>query len=570
MANNQNQHYTGAHRAQPSQPDVTSRIPVQSAGHASQATQATQVQPVQSVRTQSRQGQAHAAASRQAASSVETALPVDLPPRREEKPPRDTKRAKIAAAVIAGVALVIYIAGVIAFSNLYYPNTQIAGVDVSMSSAASAAEKIESSITSYSLNVSGCGLDWTYTPAEGTYSIDAQNLASTVLAADSAFGWPVHLIQSLVAGNQQAVEAEKNASVKATYNSDDFTQQLSAAIDEFNTDRTGTFDAAGAYDEAQAKFTVQKARSSQRLSYDAVLAAATSALETAQPTCTIDDSAYEQLAGGATDEQLQTACDAANELLGVNVNLTMGGQTVATLDGKQMCQWITFDDSLNPTLNQDQLSAWIRELASTKLDTAGSTRTYTRGDGKQITASGGTYGWISDEDSLATKIQEAVANKQTGDIEIPTKQTAVKYTDFGQADWGAYVDVDLGEQHAYYYDADGNLLWESGIISGNPNEGNDTPTGIYAINSRDTNVTLTGKKDPSTGQPIYVSYVDYWMGFIGGAVGLHDASWQATENFSNPDAYKSVGSHGCVNLPPDKAAELFNMISIGDCVIVHN
>ncbi len=486
----------------------------------------------------------------------------------DEEPSRN--RNKIIACVVAGVIAVVYVAGVVAFSNLYYPNTTIAGVDVSLSSAGAAADKIESSISNYSLNVTGCGLDWTYSPAEGTYSIDAQAEANAVLQADSAFTWPVRLIQTLASGNTRAQEVEKSSSIKATYNTDDFTSQLTAAVDSFNEGRTGTFDATGAYDESQGKFTVEKARSSQRLSYDSVLTATTAALETAQPTCTIDDSAYEQLAGGATDEQLQTACDAANELLGVNVNLTMGGQTVATLDGKQMCQWITFDDSLNPTLNQDSLSAWIRELASTSLDTAGSTRTYTRPDGKQITASGGNYGWISDEATLATKIQEAVANKQTGDIEIPTKQTAAKYAGAGQPDWGAYVDVDLGEQHAYYYDADGNLLWDSGIISGNPNEGNATSTGIYILNSKERNVQLTGKKDPNTGQPIYVSYVDYWMAFIGGAVGLHDASWQATENFSNPEAYKSVGSHGCVNLPPDKAAALYDIINVGDCVIVHD
>lgn len=60
------------------------------------------------------------------------------------------------------------------------------------------------------------------------------------------------------------------------------------------------------------------------------------------------------------------------------------------------------------------------------------------------------------------------------------------------------------------------------------------------------------------------------MSFIGGAVGLHDANWQASSSFSNPNAYLSVGSHGCINLPPSKAAELYDMINVGDCVVVHN
>ncbi|MDY3053008.1 MAG: L,D-transpeptidase family protein [Collinsella bouchesdurhonensis] len=484
--------------------------------------------------------------------------------------PKNRKHGKIAAAIVGGVVVVAYIAGVIAFSNIYYPNTSIAGVDVSLATANTAAERIESSLANYSMHLTGCGMDWTFTPAKGTFSIDAKAEAQAVLAGDSAFLWPVKLIRSLAMGNAKENLASLDETTKATYDKDAFNQELSAAIDAFNQDRPGTFDAAGAYDADAGKFTVEKARSSQRINADTVTKAATKAIEHAQSTCSLDDSAYEPLAGGATDEQLQKACDAANELLGVNVNLKMGGATVATLNGAQMCKWITFDDSLKPTLNHDQLAEWIHNLAVTKLDTAGSERTYTRPDGKQVTIGGGTYGWISDEASLAQMIQDAVANKQTGDIDIPTKQTAAKYTDAGQPDWGAYVDVDLSEQHARYYDADGNLKWESGIISGNPNEGNASSTGIYSINNKERNVKLTGKKDPETGEPIYISYVDYWMSFIGGAVGLHDANWQASSSFSNPNAYLSVGSHGCINLPPSKAAELYDMINVGDCVVVHN
>ena len=484
--------------------------------------------------------------------------------------PKNRKRGKIAAAIVGGVVVVAYIAGVIAFSNIYYPNTSIAGVDVSLATANTAAERIESSLANYSMHLTGCGMDWTFTPAKGTFSIDAKAEAQAVLAGDSAFLWPVKLIRSLATGNAKENLASLDKTTKATYDKDAFNQELSAAIDAFNQDRPGTFDAAGAYDADAGKFTVEKARSSQRINADTVTKAATEAIEHAQSTCSLDDSAYEPLAGGATDEQLQKACDAANELLGVNVNLKMGGATVATLNGDQMCKWITFDDSLKPTLNHDQLAEWIHNLAVTKLDTAGSERTYTRPDGKQVTIGGGTYGWISDEASLAQMIQDAVTNKQTGDIDIPTKQTAAKYTDAGQPDWGTYVDVDLSEQHARYYDADGNLKWESGIISGNPNEGNASSTGIYSINNKERNVKLTGKKDPETGEPIYISYVDYWMSFIGGAVGLHDANWQASSSFSNPNAYLSVGSHGCINLPPSKAAELYDMINVGDCVVVHN
>lgn len=485
----------------------------------------------------------------------------------DDETPRNHRALKIGLGVAAGLLVAGYIGGIVAFSNLYYPGTSIAGVDVSLTDAGTAAERIESTVADYSLTVSGLGFECAYTPEAGTFAVDAQQEATTVLSANEAIIWPVKLISSLTGGGQSNDETASN--LTATYDKKALEAAVGAAVDQFNADRPGTFDAAGAYDEEEGKFTVARARANQKLSRDAVIAAAEDAISHAQATAELDDSMYEELAGGATDEQLQAACDAANEIIGVNVDLTMGGKTVATLDGKTMTQWITFDEDLNPTLQKDGLSKWIRQLAEAQLDTVGTERRYTRPDGKEVDVSGGEYGWISNEAELAELIQAAVKNKQTGEIEIPTKQEAAQYNGAGGRDWGAYVDIDISEQHVRYYSADDELLWESGCITGNPNENNDTPTGIYSINNLERDVQLTGKRDPETGEPEYISYVDYWMSFIGGAVGLHDADWQASSSFSDPTAYTWTGSHGCVNLPPSKAAELFDLLSIGDCVIVH-
>lgn len=59
----------------------------------------------------------------------------------------------------------------------------------------------------------------------------------------------------------------------------------------------------------------------------------------------------------------------------------------------------------------------------------------------------------------------------------------------------------------------------------------------------------------------------YWMPFVGNSVGLHDADWRS--KFGS-NIYEYNGSHGCVNLPPDKAAELAGLINVGTVVVVHN
>lgn len=57
--------------------------------------------------------------------------------------------------VVLGLIVIVYIVGVIAFSQLAYPNTTIAGVDVSLSNASSAATKVNSAWKHYKLTVTG-------------------------------------------------------------------------------------------------------------------------------------------------------------------------------------------------------------------------------------------------------------------------------------------------------------------------------------------------------------------------------------------------------------------------------
>lgn len=486
-----------------------------------------------------------------------------------EKPRRSHRAVFIGLGVAVGVLAIAYAAGVFVFSGKYYPGTKIGGIDVSMNDAATAAQLVENSVGSYSLSVSGLGFTWDYTPEPGTFSVDADAEAEAVLAANEPLLWPIKLISGMTGNDTEKTADDEGAAFVVTYDEAGLEAGLGAAIDEFNASRPGTFDTAGAFDEATGQFSVEKARSNQRLSRDAIITAVKDAVSRAETTVELDDSMYEPLAGGATDEQLQAACDAANEIIGVNVTLKYGDTPIATLDGKTMTQWITFDEALNPVLNSDGLSGWIRDLAVNALDTVGTERTWTRADGKQCTVSGGTYGWVSDEAALAQLIQDAVANKQTGDIQVPTKQTADVYHGMGQRDWASYVDIDLTEQWVRYYDANDNVIWESGCITGSPIDNNYTPTGIYFLNSNNGGATLTGADEDGDGEPDYRTPVNYWMPFIGGAVGLHDADWQASSSFGDPTAYQWTGSHGCVNLPPEKAAELSSIITVGTCVITH-
>lgn len=490
------------------------------------------------------------------------------------------RRVLIALGVVLAVLVIAYGGGVVLFGNVCYPNTVIADTDVSLMTRDTAISRVRSSAEGYRLTVEGDGFTWTFDPESASEVIDAEAAVDRTIGANDPFEWPVRLVEALSnTDSNAAVESSADGGEEVSldqidlpqgFDRDAFLADLDAALDAFNETRTGTFDAAGAYDADAGKFTLEKARSNQKLDKEAIEVAALRAISTLSKNVALDEGSFVPLAGGASESELRAAIDQANSLIGTDVDLKMGGSVVATLDGATFVQWMTFDESLKPTLSTEPLAQWVRDLAETKLDTIGCQRTYARPDGKVVTVSGGTYGWNSDEQQLVKLLQEAVANKQVGEIDIPTFQNAAVWTAKGEKDWGAYCDIDLTEQHCRYYDASGNILWESGCVTGNPNEGDATPTGVYILNAKRQNETLIGMDMDKDGEPDYRSPVAYWMPFVGNLIGLHDASWQSASVFTNPTAYLWAGSHGCVNLPTDKAGELYNLIQVGDCVIVHS
>ncbi|MBS5129001.1 MAG: L,D-transpeptidase family protein [Lachnospiraceae bacterium] len=50
-------------------------------------------------------------------------------------------------------------------------------------------------------------------------------------------------------------------------------------------------------------------------------------------------------------------------------------------------------------------------------------------------------------------------------------------------------------------------------------------------------------------------------------MGFHDADWQTAFGGSR---YLYYDPHGCINMRPFDAAAFYDMISVGDPVIIHN
>ena len=473
-----------------------------------------------------------------------------------EPAPKKKNRAWIAPVVALGVVAAAYLGGVYAFSTHYLPNTTVDGVDVSLKTRSYLAESINSQTSSYTLAVTGDGVELALAASDVDLGYNGDACADEAFSQTNPWQWPLEIAKS------RNIEVQKTVS----YDKEKVAAALAPYVEQ---SRQKAEEAANAstisYDSAKASFVLNGGGDTRCLDADKAAEKVCGALDSLDASLTLGDECM------SSGEDFSQALASANAYLDAAPTLTLAGSTVTEIGADQIASWLKFGDDLAVELDESAITTWCQGDLSKQCDTVGTTRTYTRPDGKTVEVSGGTYGWNINGAETATQIADALRSGQKTSIEIPVKSAGASYAAAaGGKDWGnRYIDVDLTEQHARMYDASGNLIWETDIVTGDTTQGHDTPTGVYAMDSyrASGDVELRGAIDATTGEPEYISHVDYWMPFIGNSYALHDADWRS--KFGGT-IYQGNGSHGCVNLPVDKAAELWNLTAIGDVVVVHN
>ncbi len=245
------------------------------------------------------------------------------------------------------------------------------------------------------------------------------------------------------------------------------------------------------------------------------------------------------------------------------VTYQLGEETLKLNEG-DVSKWIlldetghfVFDENGELMLDEEAVHAYAKSL-SDKYDTVGLPREFKTTKGEVVTIEFSKYGNDLDEKKEAEMLIEAFYNGDSGKVREPVYKLKAKSQgsdDIG----GTYIEVDMTAQRLYFYQ-DYEIKLESGVVTGNMRLHHDTPAMIAPIYYMQRNRILRGDN--------YASFVYYWMAFYRG-YGLHDATWRRESEFG-ADTYLRNGSHGCVNLPKDVAAQLYEYVEIGTPVITY-
>lgn len=462
----------------------------------------------------------------------------------------------IALLVLLAVVAAIYLGGVAYFNFFFMPSTSVDGQDVSLMSVEDVATSLTAAKTSgWKASVSGDGVSFELAAADISLAYDGESAARAAIAQQHPWAWPIELAQSA----QQSLSTG-DVSAYVSLDSDAISSAVANAVSAASPAgaSSGTTDIT--YDSEKKAYTASDSAQASRIDQNAATQTIANQAKTLATSIELGDESLQ--AGESVDDAIKTA----NAMLAATVTLTLGGTEVTTVDADLISQWITIGDDLSVTLNQDAITTWAKGDLSAKTDSVDTARTYTRPDGVQESVvAGGVYGWSINGAEAAQDIYNDIMAGSPTTLELPCYSSAATYNPGGQ-DWPTrFIDVDISDQHAIFFDSDGSVIWEADVVTGQPNLNRSTTQGTWTITNKQSPSTLVGPNDES-GNPQWVSHVDFWMGVVGNLMGFHNAPWRSA---FGGDIYLTNGSHGCINLSYDDAEKLYSLCNVGDVVIIH-
>lgn len=459
------------------------------------------------------------------------------------------KKPLIALLVVLGVLVLAYAGAALFFTKHFFLYTKINGTEFSAKNVSAVEKYMEGQVQDYTLTLKEID--------GGTEVIDGDDIDLAYVEGEE--------LQKLLKKQNPLLW------ITALWNHPDITASVGVEYDEDKLDSViGSLHCMDADSQVapqsahpvfqDTQFVVQEEVTGSQIDTEQFAKSVRSAISGFQSTLDMEKEGCYVLPKFTTDSpEVSAACDTMNGYLGAHVTYDFNPNT-EIVDSSVISQWVTVDDNMNVTFNQDAVRGYIQELAN-KYDTYGKTRTIVTSLGNTVQVSGGSYGWQIDQQAEYNALTANIQNAETVTREPQYAKRAASHqgNDYGNS----YVEIDLTNQHVWVY-VNGQCAVETDCVTGNPNKGNGTPQGVYSIAYKQTNTTLRGPKK-ADGTYEWESPVSYWMPFNGG-IGLHDASWQSA---FGGNRYLTYGSHGCVNLPPSVAGTIYNNIQAGTPVVCH-
>lgn len=322
------------------------------------------------------------------------------------------------------------------------------------------------------------------------------------------------------------------------------------------------------FNSEQGSFAVQPGSAGQGVDPTVLIAAAEKTWKT-QTKQSIKVKLTE-VAPSEADPQLDTWAQQANSLIAPTVNL-IGRRVGHIISPADKAQWVEVTEN-GPVISQKQVLAWLKTFTDQEIDVNNSPgeRTITK-DGYLLTMTKMALDSkkVSNNDTIAAEITTALNSGQNyrGVFEMEVQEG--KFNDtvvdqnlprppYNAKPGEKFISIDLTNHTVAAWVGD-KVVWGP-VEAVHGSLPSPTHPGIFRVQTKLVNAHMKNEKAWDGPYDTWSPWTMYYHG--GYAVHGTYTRWNWVQtNYG--------GSHGCVNLKPAKAKELFDWARVGTPVVIH-
>ena len=479
------------------------------------------------------------------------------------------KALKIIGWSVFGLLLAAYMAGT-AYSRLrFWPGTTINGTDVGMMDAVEAEKALNRTAPVLSVIQKDAETLETFEEQISLKDVDywATYETAAALMNQRHLSWPVYLFET------PSITMTKT---KFTYNKDKLQQEI-AKLYCLQEENQVAPENAYLVGDGKNGVVIEEADDGCLVIESMVRELVNRAVE--------DESSAADLSGcyvyaerRSDDQIFQAMAKRTESIYNKTVSIHIVDDIWESFGMAELKKMVTINEDLTYTINEKAVLDYCRKLAE-KYPTVKHRRGFlsSRGYVVAVGQSWDTYDYTFDPDRTVENILPVLTligdvsvescwyrtavmmeeDKDGNNIQTEYIQAGLNESEFGPGSEtnGTYIEISIDDQTLWYYE-NGVMKIETDVVTGEKYVW-DTPCGVYSVMNKSYghNVLQGG------------AISDYWMGFIGGQYGIHDAyRWRSEYG---GDIYEWDGSHGCVNTPLENVSVLFELADYGTPVIIY-
>ena len=471
----------------------------------------------------------------------------------EEKTKISTGRKLVISLITVLLVLTaaVYGYGVYYFSGHFFPGTQVNGFNCSYMDQAEAEKLLEKKTQAYVLAIR--------TRGNGQESMSAEEIG-LVYQPDGSVKKLMHdqnrFLWFLSFGQHSALEVPSSVS----YQEELFEQKFQNL--KCLQDNVQPVDAS--IEDTGNEFAIIPETEGNLVDQEKLRETVIKALTTGDPVADLEeDGCYINPQVYGDDKRLIKDCSQMNELTDVVITYDFDDRK-ETVDRNVIRTFLSRDENKDLVLDKDKIADYIKTLGA-KYDTVGTERTFETYDNRQISVSGGNYGWVIDQEKEAEALYQEIISKKIQVRKPEYKQSGMSRNtnDIGYT----YVEIDLPAQRLVVYQ-DGTPVADTGISAGS-----GTETGVYMVGEMKSPAEVNG------------GTVNFWIPYKENAgivdnpnltqsdVGFWEEGLSVVSDFGSGESSTDGGiwtdNSGYIEIPGDMASEVYQNVRSGMPVVIY-